>query len=181
MYNISNCLQDSNFSFAFLVLVFLKSTELLGMAVKPSLLQIVFKKRLSNNRNSLTFRHNLYLIIFVVTRFQDHRNEFQTNEAGATDRMVHSDQDSPLSKLKSRPKQVAKQYFQLIMLVTISESIKLLQLTPQSALLLFLLLVAELSDFLKKIDLKSFHKTFSCFVKRKTCIFTAALGSTMNF
>ena len=181
MYNISNCLQDSNFSFAFLVLVFLKSTELLGMAVKPSLLQIVFKRRLSNNRNSLTFRHNLYLIIFVVTRFQDHRNEFQINEAGATDRKVHYDQDSPLSKLKSRPKQVAKQYFQLIMLVTISESIKLLQLTPQSALLLFLLLVAELSDFLKKIDLKSFHKTFSCFVKRKTGIFTAALGSTMNF
>lgn len=181
MYNISNCLQDSNFSFAFLVLVFLKSTELSGMAVKPSLLQIVFKRRLSNNRNSLTFRHNLYLIIFVVTRFQDHRNEFQINEAGATDRKVHYDQDSPLSKLKSRPKQVAKQYFQLIMLVTISESIKLLQLTPQSALLLFLLLVAELSDFLKKIDLKSFHKTFSCFVKRKTCIFTAALGSTMNF
>ena len=144
MYNISNCLQDSNFSFAFLVLVFLKSTELSGMAVKPSLLQIVFKRRLSNNRNSLTFRHNLYLIIFVVTRFQDHRNEFQTNEAGATDRKVHYDQDSPLSKLKSRPKQVAKQYFQLIMLVTISESIKLLQLTPQSALLLFLLLVAEL-------------------------------------
>ena len=75
----------------------------------------------------------------MVTRFQDHRNEFQTNEAGATDRKVHYDQDSPLSKLKSRPKQVAKQYFQLIMLVTISEFIKLLQLTPQSALHLFLL------------------------------------------
>ena len=148
MYNISNCLQDS--SFAFLVLVFLKSTELSGMASKAFTTSGCFKRRLSNNRNSLTFRHNLYLIIFVVTRFQDHRNEFQTNEAGATDRKVHYDQDSPLPKLKSRPKQVAKQYFQLIMLVTISEFIKLLQLTPQSALHLFLLLVAELSDCLKK-------------------------------
>ena len=83
------------------------------MAVKPSVPKVVlsggcFKRGLSDNRNSLTFRHNLYLIIFVVNRFQDHRNEFQTNEARATDRKVHYDQDSPLSKLESRPKQVMR-------------------------------------------------------------------------
>lgn len=43
-------------------------------------------------------------------------------------------------------------------------------------------LVAELlSDFLEKfVDMKSFHKTFFHFVKRKTCIFTGALGSARN-